>query len=102
MNFQIFDDIVDAQCRKCKRVLAGKSDEYTGDSADRLIQFKTAGALQDETPIKALTGEMVKHTTKIYDYAKNPEEHTKKAWNEVITDHINYLLLLKGLLEEEA
>lgn len=102
MILQDFNDTIEKQWMKCKRMMAKKADRYApGD--DRLIQFKTAGILQKVTPIKALGGEMVKHTTTLYDLIDGTIPGVKKeaVWDEVISDHINYLFLLKGLLVEK-
>ena len=45
--------------------------------------------------MQALGGMMVKHTTSVYDMIASGKEYPLSLWNEKITDHINYLLLLK-------
>ena len=51
---------------------------------------------------KALAGMMVKHTVSIYDMINNPDTtYDMDVWNEKITDHINYLLLLRAVVIEE-
>lgn len=100
MNNKDFNDVVEAQFILCKSLLIKKGSEYDADTEDRLHSFKVAAALQGETPMQALAGMMAKHTVSIYDLI-NSDSHNLIVWNEKITDHINYLLLLKGLIEEE-
>jgi len=102
MKIEDFNDTIEKQWMKCKRVLAKKAERYV-HGEDRFIQFKTAGILQHENFIKALGGEMVKHTTTLYDLINGKIDDTERiaAWDEVITDHINYLFLLKGLIVEK-
>lgn len=102
MNVRTFDACVKRKQAECRKVLKEKG-EYYKVSEDRLDQFKKAAVLEDTTPIGALGGMMVKHTTKLYDLiaAEERGEHIEQEeWDEVITDHINYLHLLNGLLEE--
>ena len=101
MNNRDFNNVVEAQLALCKSLLIKKGHEYDADTADRLHSFKVAATLQGETPMQALGGMMAKHTISIYDLI-NSGNHDLNIWNEKITDHINYLLLLKGLIEEES
>jgi len=98
MNTKDFNNLVVKTQEQCIKVLHEKEKQYATND-DRLIQFKRAATLQEMSHIEALGGMMVKHTTKLYmmiaDWA-NPSND----WDEVITDHINYLYLLKGVLED--
>lgn len=44
---------------------------------------------------------MAKHTVSIYDMSRANEAFPLELWDEKITDHINYLILLRALLVEE-
>lgn len=100
MTDQNFTKIVDEQLSFCRELLTAKGAEYDSDTKDRLHSFKVAGEMQHRTPIQALAGMMAKHTVSIYDMcAENSSDLAK--WNEKITDSINYLLLLKSLVQEE-
>ena len=82
--------------------LAAKAKEYA-DASDRLHNFKIAGPLLHRTPIGALGGFMAKHTTSIYDMVAGSdrgETYPPEMWEEKIKDHINYLFLLWGLVNE--
>lgn len=100
MNSKEFSDMVNAQLDYCKALLNAKEDEYEADTTDRFRSFKVAAALQNKTPKQALAGMMCKHTVSIYDMC-NGGKYSRERWLEKITDSINYLLLLKGLVEEE-
>jgi hypothetical protein len=96
-----FNKVLEDQVQICATVLSAKATEYA--TQDRLHNFKTAGHLQQETPIQALGGMMAKHTVSIFDLIATSESGTTlfEVWNEKITDHINYLILLKALVVEE-
>jgi hypothetical protein len=82
--------------------LIEKAKEYA-DDADRLHNFKIAGPLLHMTPIGACGGFMAKHTISIYDMIAGVESgvtYSLAQWEEKIKDHINYLFLLWGLLNE--
>jgi hypothetical protein len=100
MNNSEFNKIVDNQLDFCKSLLCKKGEEYDSDTNDRFHSFKVAAALQNETPMQALAGMMAKHTVSIYDLIKD-DSHNLAIWTEKITDHINYLLLLEGLVISE-
>lgn len=92
--------IIDEQLNMCKALLVDKGFEYAFAETDRLQAFKTAAAVQNTTPMKALAGMMAKHTISIYDMIEHGVSDPLK-WEEKITDHINYLLLLKCLNMDE-
>lgn len=100
MNSQHFEAVVEEQIRICKDVLIGKAKEYAQDD-DRLHNFKNAAGMMGCDPKEALAGMMAKHTISIYDMCRDGEEHSIGLWTEKITDHINYLLLLKAIVMEE-
>ena len=100
MNSTEFNPIVHAQIERCKNVLGLKAEEYATDD-DRLHNFKQAAALQGVSPREALAGFMAKHTVSIYDMIQSAEAYTLELWEEKITDHINYLLLLDAALKDE-
>lgn len=99
MNFNTFNKIVDDQFRVCREILAKKGREYAPDTADRLSAFKTAAKLQNITPLKALGGQMSKHTVSLYELIDNDSKDLD-LWLEKLTDSINYLFLLHALVLE--
>ena len=102
MTQEEFNDVFETQMKKCSDILAHKKKEYTGDNTDRLSAFKMAAALQNCDPKAALAGMMSKHVVSIYDMCYSNLFHFElEQWDEKITDSINYLILLKALVEEE-
>ena len=102
MTTNEFNEVLDMQLMYCKSLLVDKAKEYDLDSDDRLHSFKTAAAVLGTTQKQALCGMMCKHTISIYDMCFSPDSFSKEKWLEKITDHINYLLLLRGIIEEES
>lgn len=95
-----FNNVIEEQLDLCKSLLCKKGEEYDRDTNDRFHSFKVAAALQGETPMQALAGMLAKHTVSVYDLIREGS-HDLTIWDEKITDHINYLLLLKGLIVDE-
>jgi len=101
MNVSKFNEVIAAQIKLSTDVLCNKAKEYA-DSEDRLHNFKVAAAVQGVTPIQALEGMMAKHTVSVYDMCGDSSKNFPiELWSEKITDHINYLLLLRALVEED-
>lgn len=100
MDAKQFSHILDSQSQACYEILGVKADEYA-DEGDRLHNFKIAAELAGTTPKVALAGMMAKHTVSIYDMIHSPEIHPVEQWTEKITDHINYLFLLKAIVVED-
>ena len=100
MENQKFTDVVNEQVEICLNMLVSKNDHYN-PATDKLQSFKKAAHLGDETQAQALGGMMRKHTVSIYDMINSGQKYSMEQWNEKITDHINYLLLLKSVVVEE-
>lgn len=100
MNATDFNRLLDVQLDTCNSMLGTKAAEYATD-VDRLHNFKVAAALKGETPKQALAGMMAKHTVSIYDLCKTTSEVDLEVWIEKITDHMNYLILLRAIVTEE-
>lgn len=100
MKTKQFNTIIEEQQKRCTDILVTKAKEYATE--DRLHNFKVAAELQMTTPINALVGMLAKHTVSIYDMCRSGEYYPQEMWDEKITDHINYLLLLKALTVEDA
>ena len=100
MNSEQFGYVVQAQLELCQDMLEGKAAEYATD-LDRLHNFKVAAELGAVTPMQALGGMMAKHTVSIYDMINSGHPYSPELWTEKITDHINYLILLRAIVTEE-
>lgn len=101
MDDATFKNVLDQQIDRCKEILSNKAAEYSTDY-DRLHNFKVAAKLGGGSPRAALAGMMAKHTVSVYDICNMPESTPLEVWNEKITDHINYLILLRALVAEET
>lgn len=100
MNSEWFEKVIKEQIKTCEDVLIGKAKEYATDD-DRLHNFKNAAGMMSCDPKEALAGMMAKHTISVYDMCRSGKNYPIELWNEKITDHINYLLLLKAIVEED-
>lgn len=100
MDSQDFGRIIDEQVDVCFKILSVKAEEYA--PVDRLSNFKIASVLQGRTVAQALAGMMAKHSVSIYDMILTGKEYPEAVWVEKITDHINYLLLLRAIVKEEG
>lgn len=95
-----FEKEIARQLAYCKDLLCQKGKEYDANTQDRLHSFKVAAQLQGISAKQALAGMLAKHTVSIYDMCRGGDYSIEK-WTEKITDHINYLLLLKTMIIEE-
>lgn len=99
MTTEEFNKVIDKQIDLCKDILCVKAEEYA--TQDRLHNFKNAAGMMSADPKEALAGMMAKHTISVYDMCRSGKNYPIELWEEKVTDHINYLLLLKALVEEE-
>lgn len=95
-----FETQINRQIEMSRDLLISKNEEYSAE--DRLHNFQIAASLQGVSMHHVLAGMMAKHTASIYDMLKDPvETHDGAKWDEKISDHINYLLILQAVLYEE-
>lgn len=99
MKTEDFEKIVNQTLDRCKDVLIVKAREYATE--DRLHNFRVAAGLEGITSRQALAGMMAKHTVSVYDMCRGGE-YPAAQWDEKIGDSINYLLLLRALVEDES
>lgn len=100
MNHDQFKDILDTQITRVRDVLVVKAAEYATE--DRLHNFKKAAFLQGSTLPQAVGGMMAKHTVSVYDMIETGQTYSMDQWDEKITDHINYLILLRAAIVENV
>ena len=98
MNATKFTEVVDNQLSRCRSVLLQKGNLYS-EGDDRLGNFKKAANLQGTTPTTALLGIYSKHIVCLSDLIPSSAVAIEQ-WDKTITDSINYLLLLRALIEE--
>ena len=53
------------------------------------------------TPKVALVGMLSKHLVSVVDMCLSDRVYSKKQWAEKLTDSINYLMILRAIVEEE-
>lgn len=103
MTLEKFNESVSNQLEFCKSLLVTKGREYAPDAEiDRLASFKAAGALQDMSSKEALCGMLAKHVVSVFEMCRTGEQYPLEKWTEKITDIINYMLILKAMVEDEA
>ena len=89
------------QLECCRNVLGVKNDEYTPNGNDRFHNFQVAAVLQGCDKKQALAGMMAKHSVSVYDMCQGGQ-YPIERWAEKITDSINYLIILRAMVEEES
>jgi hypothetical protein len=102
MEAKVFNEIAENRIDRCRETLLDKGLEYSRGH-DRLHNFRSAAAIDGETPEQALWGMAKKHVVSVRDMVKDVERGvmpTEKMLDDKITDWINYALLLEGLLVE--
>ena len=105
MNSTDFENIVHQQVAISLNLLTKKGAEYSNadlsdETCDRLAHFKKAAVIMNGTPKQALLGMLSKHLISVADMCVSGS-YSKLLWSEKITDSINYLLLLRAMVEEE-
>lgn len=100
MTHEKFNKVVEEMLNTCKSTLVKKQDEYNLD-ADRLSFFKEGNELTRLSPERTLYMFMYKHIKSLADMVASGQKYPKELWEEKIKDNINYLLLLRALLEDD-
>lgn len=100
MIYKEFEKVVNEQLKRCTDTMLKKSAEYSTEE-DKLHNFKCAGGLIGSTPQEALCGMWIKHIVSITDMCRTGKDYPLDTWNEKIGDAINYLLLLRAIVEEQ-
>lgn len=107
MRIDEFNKAVKEQLLTCENLLLNKGHEYAPgavetNEVDRLAHFKKAAALTGTTQKAALFGMLAKHIVSVSDMCTDGKKYKRDRWIEKITDSINYLLILRAVVEEEA
>ena len=87
----------------CLGLMIGEKHEEYSRNNDKLYNFKRAGEIQRCIPERALIGMLSKHLVSMLDIVDDLEEGgipEEGILTEKITDSINYLVLLEGLIKE--
>ena len=102
MDQNKFQETVEEQIKRCMDTLLKKGAEYDNEISDRLRSFKRGAVILNMAPKQVLTGYLNKHIISIYDMCSSARKYPVEQWNEKIPDAINYLLLLRAIIEEET
>jgi len=94
-----FKQIVNAQFAECKYILSQREEIYCSDG-DRLDNFKRVSVGTRTSPKHVLMNLVGKQWDAL-NLAVANDRPMDENYTEWITDIINYMLLLKGLLLEE-
>jgi len=100
MTHEKFNQVVENMLETCRQTLIKKQDEYNLDE-DRLSFFKEGNDLTKLSPERILYLFMYKHIKSLADMVASEKQYPKELWEEKIKDNINYLLLLRALLEDD-
>jgi hypothetical protein len=95
---QEFTEFVDDKIDKYQAILLRKQVEYATE--DRLHNFRVAAAFQQCTTEQALFGFLAKHLVSLSDMCKSGRRYADDIWDEKIGDAVNYLLLLRAVVED--
>lgn len=98
MTNETFNELIEAKISQYVGVLTKKQKEY--GTEDRLHNFRVAAAFQQCTMEQALFGFLTKHLISISDMVKSGKNYTDEIWDEKIGDAINYLFLLRAVIED--
>lgn len=101
MRSEEFAEIVDQQLDRVSATLGIKTGEYATED-DQLHNTRIVAILMGESLPEAVIGQMAKHTASIYTMVKSGKKFPVEKWDEKITDHIVWLILLKAALTEGA
>lgn len=94
-----FQEVVARQLSRISSILGLKTKEYATDQ-DQLKNIRDAAKLRNVSMEEAVAGMMVKHTVSIYAMIASGGTYPLTVWNEKITDHIIWLILLLAVIEE--
>lgn len=102
MDIVEFKEVVNMQFTVCRNILKKRAETYA-PGEDRLSNFKKAAVLQNVIPENALYGMVTKHIVALGDtiYKLECGELVEDdLFEELVTDIINYMLLLRALTIE--
>jgi len=91
--------VVVTTLEKCKEVLLDRAAGYSREG-DRLSQFKEIAQLLNTDARVVLIHMWMKHVHAIVSSIVDKQTYSFEWMEEKITDSINYMLLLKALIED--
>lgn len=100
MDARTFNAIVERRFEACGEMLGMKGADYT-DGKDRLYNFKSVGGLCNTPALMVWLIYFLKHIYAIISFCVKGKVESEPIQGR-ITDAINYLVLLEGLVEEQT
>lgn len=100
MTQQDFNQIVTKMLDHARDTLVKKQAEYNL-SDNRFDSFIHGAGITGWTPEQVLLGYWTKHLASIIEIINSKAQFSEELVDEKIGDAINYLLLLRGLLEDQ-
>jgi hypothetical protein len=105
MTIKLFNELIENRLIYCLNLLRGEKQQKYAKDDDRLSHFKITGRIKNETQERGLWGMWVKQITSLLDIIENLEKDppllpSKEMLDELISDNINYPILLEGLIIE--
>ena len=97
-----FEKCFESRVDLCRRVLIGKNVDYAR-GGDKLHNFKAAAEMDGISPEQALRGMLLKHWQSLRDMTNDLDKgifSPMDIWEEKLGDALNYLFLLRALIEE--
>lgn len=99
MTSKEFNKVVEEEIKNIENTLIKKQTEYNLDD-DRLGFFKHNAQFLKKTPEETLWAMASKHFISLTDMINSDKKFAKAIFDEKITDAINYLILLRGLIQD--
>ena len=101
MNKNEFTALTKARFAACESILKEKNDQY---GEDRLSGFKTNSDFVKIAPEQLASMKLYNHMKNVFDMVNVGSVSGKdlEAFQSEVTDTINYLVLLEGLVSESA
>lgn len=101
MDAKYFNILVQETFNECRDLLGLKGAEYAG-SSDRLANFKRGAVLTGVSPQQVAFIYLSKHYDAIATFVREGPVPGGEPIQGRLNDLINYCLLLRALIEEEA
>ncbi len=102
MTNKDFYELMKTTFANCEGIARAKGEDYTKGSADALANFKEGGKALNVDPKIVCWVFMNKHYQAITNYIRTNGQSESEPISERIKDMINYLVLLQGIITEQA
>ncbi|GAB4144895.1 MAG: hypothetical protein OHK0017_03890 [Patescibacteria group bacterium] len=84
---------------ECEKILIAKNHDYS-DADDVFSNFKESGAVANVTPAQVALIQIGNKMSRLSQLIGQGKEPVNESTRDTIIDMINYLVLLKGILDE--